>query len=532
MKPKSNLFKSSIALVLMVLLVGLVVGTILYAKGHFNHDTIITVSLQEPDVTRELSVGTLVTLGGAPIGEVRALSPFPDGKKVVATIALTGEPSLIQAICRSDTTFSVRKLEVSLSAGVKNPGTLFQGASISVHPGTSQLSRTAFEISTLSSDFVSFFVTARTVPGVRVGSPIHFSETVPIGKVLALSVDPQGWVLVECGVERRYQQLITKGSRIWNVGSAEIRGSMLDFSARISPLSAINGALAIDNQAGSHEVAPAGWGFQLLEEAPVQISPHPNSATYTVYSNDVALIDGMPVLYREEKVACIESARPNLAGGWSGKITVHPRYQRLFMSGTRLYKTPPLEASLSLTGKLQTQGSAAALLDRSVELVIVKTPSQSNTSPLPNGSSLLVASQPQKGWVIETQHAQSRNDLGEVIYSSSPHQLVVADQLRIDSKLEPSMPSPSFDVKFVVTEGTIIGIMLPSAETSQIVPEAGDFKGALGGVPVQGAITPGGGFRIALLTSHPWYSTPRVQTTVLTTLQDPLLQQLAAFVSP
>ncbi|MCJ8704825.1 MlaD family protein, partial [Escherichia coli] len=162
-------------------------------------------------------------------------------------------------------------------------------------------------------------------------------------------------VVIDVLIERRFTDLVKKGSRFWNVSGVDANVSISGAKVKLESLAAlVNGAIAFDSPEES-KPAEAEDTFGLYED--LAHSQRGVIIKLELPSGAGLTADSTPLMYQGLEVGQLTKLDLNPGGKVTGEMTVDPSVVTLLRENTRIeLRNPKLslsDANLSalLTGK-------------------------------------------------------------------------------------------------------------------------------------------------------------------------------------
>lgn len=214
---------------------------------------------------------------GQEVGRVRSVDVSDDVSRVIAEAIIRPEvkPALV-----AGTRFWIVEPKLGLD-GVSDLETLISGRYVAM-----DINKRVVEAGSAVSHFkgmttrpatpigaigLSLTLHADALEGVDIGSPVLY-RNVPVGFVQSYDLNGGG-VSIHVLIEARYQHLVNKSSRFWNVSGLSLEGDLRAFRVDMATIkSLISGGIAFSTGRPDAEPVDSGERFSLFSERSVALS--------------------------------------------------------------------------------------------------------------------------------------------------------------------------------------------------------------------------------------------------------------------
>lgn len=244
---------------------------------------------------------------------------------------------------RSDTQFWLVTPKASL-AGISGLDALVGGNYIGMMPGKGEPQDHFTALDTqpkyrLNNGELMIHLHAADLGSLSSGSLVYFRK-IPVGRVYdyAINKDKQG-VTIDVLIERRFTNLVKKGSRFWNVSGVKADVGLSGAKVELESLaSLVNGAIAFDSPDSSKPAEPDDE-FGLYEDLA-------HSQRGVLVKLDLPGGQGLkenstPLMYQGLEVGELTKINLNPGGGVTGEMTVDPSVVNLLRDNTRIEMRSP-----------------------------------------------------------------------------------------------------------------------------------------------------------------------------------------------
>ncbi|EOL9020035.1 MlaD family protein [Cronobacter dublinensis] len=298
---------------------------------------------------------TPVRYQGVEVGTVQDIRLSDDLNKIEVTVSIKSD---MKDALRDQTQFWLVTPKASL-AGVSGLDALVGGNYIGMMPGEGEPRDHFRALDTqpkyrLNTGELMIHLHAPDLGSLNSGSLVYYRK-IPVGRVYDYSIntDKQG-VTIDVIIERRFTNLVKKGSRFWNVSGVKTNIGLSGAKVELESLAAlVNGAIAFDSPADSAH-ADQNDTFGLYEDLA-------HSQRGVLVKLDLPGGHGLkenstPLMYQGLEVGTLTKLNLNPGGAVTGELTVDPSVVNLLRDGTRIEMHSPKlslnnpEISTLLTG--------------------------------------------------------------------------------------------------------------------------------------------------------------------------------------
>ncbi|EOU9562874.1 MlaD family protein [Cronobacter dublinensis] len=298
---------------------------------------------------------TPVRYQGVEVGTVQDIRLSDDLNKIEVTVSIKSD---MKDALRDQTQFWLVTPKASL-AGVSGLDALVGGNYIGMMPGEGEPRDHFRALDTqpkyrLNTGELMIHLHAPDLGSLNSGSLVYYRK-IPVGRVYDYSIntDKQG-VTIDVIIERRFTNLVKKGSRFWNVSGVKTNIGLSGAKVELESLAAlVNGAIAFDSPADSAH-ADQNDTFGLYEDLA-------HSQRGVLVKLDLPGGQGLkenstPLMYQGLEVGTLTKLNLNPGGAVTGELTVDPSVVNLLRDGTRIEMHSPKlslnnpEISTLLTG--------------------------------------------------------------------------------------------------------------------------------------------------------------------------------------
>ena len=296
--------RRALSLIWLVPLVAALIGAWLIYKTVTETGPTVTISLRSAE---GLQAGkTKIKFKDVEIGTVEEIRLSKDLSRVIVSARLVKSA---EDYLREDTLFWVVRARVAATE-VSGLSTLFSGAYIGLHPGSSANSAREFQgldgepVVQADTPGRMFVLKAQSLGSLHVGSPIFFRQ-IRVGQVVGYDFDPAGaGLVIKIFIEAPHEAQIRRRTRFWNASgfALSVDAAGLSFSAE-SLMTVLVGGIAFENPSGPGLGEPAAEGEEFL------LYPNRQSVDQKIYTRKVplrlyfdqsvrGLLPGAPVEFR------------------------------------------------------------------------------------------------------------------------------------------------------------------------------------------------------------------------------------------
>lgn len=290
---------------------------------------------------------TPIRYQGVEVGTVQDISLSDDLKKIQVRASIKAD---MKDALRNETQFWLVTPKASL-AGVSGLDALVGGNYIGMMPGKGEPQDHFTALDTqpkyrLNNGDLMIHLHAPDLGSLNSGSLVYFRK-IPVGRVYdyAINKNKQG-VTVDVLIERRFTNLVKKGSRFWNISGVKADVGLSGAKVELESLAAlVNGAIAFDSPDNSAPAA-ADDEFGLYKDLA-------HSQRGVIIKLDLPGGQGLkagstPLMYQGLEVGELTDITLNPGGKVTGELTVDPGVVNLLRDNTRIEMRNP-KVSLSNT---------------------------------------------------------------------------------------------------------------------------------------------------------------------------------------
>ncbi|MEX5382776.1 MlaD family protein [Cronobacter muytjensii] len=334
--------------VIALLIAGWLIWTTYEERG-----TTVTIDFMSADGI--VAGRTPVRYQGVEVGTVQDIRLSDDLNKIEVTVSIKSD---MKDALRDQTQFWLVTPKASL-AGVSGLDALVGGNYIGMMPGEGEPRDHFRALDTqpkyrLNTGELMIHLHAPDLGSLNSGSLVYYRK-IPVGRVYDYSINTnkQG-VTIDVIIERRFTNLVKKGSRFWNVSGVKTNIGLSGAKVELESLAAlVNGAIAFDSPADSAH-ADQNDTFGLYEDLA-------HSQRGVLVKLDLPGGQGLkenstPLMYQGLEVGTLTKLNLNPGGAVTGELTVDPSVVNLLRDGTRIEMHSPKlslnnpEISTLLTG--------------------------------------------------------------------------------------------------------------------------------------------------------------------------------------
>ncbi len=277
---------------------------------------------------------------GVEVGTVQGIHLTNDLGKIEVTASVKGD---MKDALREETQFWLVTPKASL-AGVSGLDALVGGNYIGMMPGKGKKQDHFAALDTqpkyrLNNGELMVHLRAPDLGSLNTGSLVYFRK-IPVGRVYDYSINAndQG-VTIDVLIERRFTNLVKKGSRFWNVSGVKADVGLSGAHVKLESLAAlVNGAIAFDSP-GDSEAAKAEDTFGLYED--LAHSQRGVIIKLALPGGAGLRADSTPLMYQGLEVGTLTKLDLNPGGAVTGEMTVDPSVVNLLREGTRIELRSP-----------------------------------------------------------------------------------------------------------------------------------------------------------------------------------------------
>ncbi|AZI87281.1 PqiB family protein [Kosakonia sp. CCTCC M2018092] len=290
---------------------------------------------------------TPIRYQGVEVGTVQDISLSDDLKKIQVRASIKAD---MKDALRNETQFWLVTPKASL-AGVSGLDALVGGNYIGMMPGKGEPQDHFTALDTqpkyrLNNGDLMIHLHAPDLGSLNSGSLVYFRK-IPVGRVYdyAINKNKQG-VTVDVLIERRFTNLVKKGSRFWNISGMKADVGLSGAKVELESLAAlVNGAIAFDSPDNS---APAAADDEFGLYKDLAHSQRGVLIKLDLPSGQGLKAGSTPLMYQGLEVGELTDITLNPGGKVTGELTVDPGVVNLLRDNTRIEMRNP-KVSLSNT---------------------------------------------------------------------------------------------------------------------------------------------------------------------------------------
>lgn len=283
---------------------------------------------------------TPIRYQGVEVGTVQDISLSKDLSKIEVSASIKRD---MKDALRKETQFWLVTPKASL-AGVSGLDALVGGNYIGMMPGKGEPEDHFVALDTqpkyrINNGELMIHLQAPDLGSLNSGSLVYFRK-IPVGRVYdySLNANNQG-VTIDVLIERRFTNLVKKGSRFWNVSGVKADVGLSGAKVQLENLSAlVNGAIAFDSPADSH-VASQNDEYHLYED--LAHSQRGVVVTLDLPDGDGLKAGSTPLMYQGLEVGQLSKLNLNPGGKVTGEMTVDPSVVTLLREKTLIQMKKP-----------------------------------------------------------------------------------------------------------------------------------------------------------------------------------------------
>ncbi|BDH45471.1 hypothetical protein TUM12370_15150 [Salmonella enterica subsp. enterica serovar Choleraesuis] len=283
---------------------------------------------------------TPIRYQGVDVGTVQTIQLSDDLNRIEVTASIKRD---MKDALRKETQFWLVTPKASL-AGVSGLDALVGGNYIGMMPGKGEPQNKFTALDTqpkyrINNGELMVQLHAPDLGSLNNGSLVYFRK-IPVGKVYdyTINTDKPG-VTVDLLIERRFTQLVKKGSRFWNVSGVKADVGLSGANVQLESLSAlVNGAIAFDSPADS---APAAQNDAFNLYPSLAQSQRGVLIKLSLPSGDGLKANSTRLMYQGLEVGTLTQLDLNGDSSVTGVLTVDPSVVNYFRDNTRIELRPP-----------------------------------------------------------------------------------------------------------------------------------------------------------------------------------------------
>jgi len=283
---------------------------------------------------------TPVRYQGVEVGTVQEIHLTNDLNRIEVKASIKSD---MEDALRDDTQFWLVTPKASL-AGVSGLDALVGGNYIGMMPGKGKARDHFTALDTqpkyrLNNGELMIHLHAPDLGSLSSGSLVYFRK-IPVGRVYdyTINANKEG-VTIDVLIERRFTNLVKKGSRFWNVSGIKADVDLSGAKVQLESLTAlVNGAIAFDSPDNS-DVAAQNDEYGLYED--LAHSQRGVLVKLQLPSGDGLKAGSTPLLYQGLEVGELTKMTLNPDGSVTGEMTVDPSVVTLLREKTRIELQQP-----------------------------------------------------------------------------------------------------------------------------------------------------------------------------------------------
>jgi Paraquat-inducible protein B len=283
---------------------------------------------------------TPVRYQGVEVGTVQEIHLTNDLNRIEVKASIKSD---MEDALRDDTQFWLVTPKASL-AGVSGLDALVGGNYIGMMPGKGKARDHFTALDTqpkyrLNNGELMIHLHAPDLGSLSSGSLVYFRK-IPVGRVYDYTINAnKKGVTIDVLIERRFTNLVKKGSRFWNVSGIKADVDLSGAKVQLESLTAlVNGAIAFDSPDNS-DVAAQNDEYGLYED--LAHSQRGVLVKLQLPSGDGLKAGSTPLLYQGLEVGELTKMTLNPDGSVTGEMTVDPSVVTLLREKTRIELQQP-----------------------------------------------------------------------------------------------------------------------------------------------------------------------------------------------
>ncbi|WP_434640199.1 MlaD family protein [Klebsiella sp. I138] len=318
--------------------IALMIASWLIWTSYNDRGTTITIDFQSANGI--VPGRTPIRYQGVEVGTVENISLSKDLSKIEVSASVKGD---MKDALRKDTQFWLVTPKASL-AGVSGLDALVGGNYIGMMPGKGDPQEHFVALDTqpkyhINNGELMIHLQAPDLGSLTSGSLVYFRK-IPVGRVydFALNDNNQG-VTIDVLIERRFTELVKKGSRFWNVSGVKADVGLSGAKVQLESLSAlVNGAIAFDSPADS-TTAQQNDEFGLYED--LAHSQRGVLVTLELPDGEGLKAGSTPLMYQGLEVGQLTKLNLTPGSKVTGEMTVDPSVVTLLRDKTLIQMKKP-----------------------------------------------------------------------------------------------------------------------------------------------------------------------------------------------
>ncbi|MEB4676114.1 MlaD family protein [Enterobacteriaceae bacterium G50] len=314
-------------------IIALMIAGWLIWNSYEDRGTTITIDFMSADGI--VPGRTPVRYQGVEVGTVQEIRLTDDLNRIEVKASIKSD---MEDALRDDTQFWLVTPKASL-AGVSGLDALVGGNYIGMMPGKGKERDHFTALDTqpkyrLNNGELMIHLHAPDLGSLSSGSLVYYRK-IPVGRVYdyAINANKRG-VTIDVLIERRFTNLVKKGSRFWNVSGIKADVDLSGAQVQLESLAAlVNGAIAFDSPDKS-EVAAQNDEFGLYED--LAHSQRGVIVKLQLPSGQGLKAGSTPLLYQGLEVGQLTKLNLNSDSSVTGEMTVDPSVVTLLREKTRI----------------------------------------------------------------------------------------------------------------------------------------------------------------------------------------------------
>ncbi|MCF6687611.1 PqiB family protein [Raoultella terrigena] len=359
--------------------IALMIASWLIWTSYSDRGTTITIDFQSANGI--VPGRTPIRYQGVEVGTVQNISLSKDLSKIEVSASVKSD---MKDALRKDTQFWLVTPKASL-AGVSGLDALVGGNYIGMMPGQGEPEDRFVALDTqpkyrINNGELMIHLHAADLGSLTSGSLVYFRK-IPVGRVYDYSLnDGNQGVTIDVLIERRFTNLVKKGTRFWNVSGVKADVGFSGAKVELESLSAlVNGAIAFDSPDDS-KVAQQNDEYGLYED--LAHSQRGVLVTLDLPDGTGLKAGSTPLMYQGLEVGQLTKLNLQPGSKVTGEMTVDPSVVTLLRDKTLIQMKKPKIS-------LDNPSLSALLTGNTFELVPGEGEARSHFVVLPADKSLL-----------------------------------------------------------------------------------------------------------------------------------------------
>ncbi|MEO3988314.1 PqiB family protein [Pseudocitrobacter cyperus] len=340
-------------------IIALMIAGWLIWNSYEDRGTTITIDFMSADGI--VPGRTPVRYQGVEVGTVQEIRLTKDLNRIEVKASIKND---MEDALRDDTQFWLVTPKASL-AGVSGLDALVGGNYIGMMPGKGKARDHFTALDTqpkyrLNNGELMIHLHAPDLGSLSSGSLVYYRK-IPVGRVYdyAINANKRG-VTIDVLIERRFTNLVKKGSRFWNVSGIKADVDLSGAKVQLESLTAlVNGAIAFDSPENS-EVAAQNDEYGLYED--LAHSQRGVLVKLQLPSAQGLKAGSTPLLYQGLEVGQLTKLQLNPDSSVTGEMTVDPSVVTLLRDKTRIELQEPKLSLENTNLSMLLTGSTFALI--------------------------------------------------------------------------------------------------------------------------------------------------------------------------